>query len=240
MNAVTVSKLIDLNRQFYQSFAQQFAATRRRLQPGVLAILEGIPNDADILDLGCGNGELAHQLASRAHGGIYQGLDFSAELVNLAQANVTAPLQATFYVADLTSGDWDDQISALEFDRVFAFAVLHHIPGAHLRQEVLQKVRGHLKSRGCLFLSLWQFLNSPRLRARVQPWESVGLSKDDVDPGDYLLDWRHGGYALRYVHHFNQEELGTLAQETGFQVRETFHSDGEGGILGLYQSWEPI
>jgi hypothetical protein len=32
----------------------------------------------------------------------------------------------------------------------------------------------------------------------------------------------------------------TLAHSTGFQVIETFHSDGEGGILGLYQLWKPL
>jgi 2-polyprenyl-3-methyl-5-hydroxy-6-metoxy-1,4-benzoquinol methylase len=240
VDTATIFKLINLNRQFYQSFAQQFSTTRARLQPGVLAILEQTPRHADILDLGCGNGELARQLASRAHSGIYHGLDFSTELVNLARAKITTPLQATFNVADLTSGDWQDQLSAQEFDIVFAFAVLHHIPSNQLRRDVLHKAREHLKSGGRLFLSSWQFLDSPRLQARLQPWESVGLSESDVDPGDYLLDWRHGGYALRYVHHFSKEELEILAQETGFQTRETFHSDGEGGILGLYQYWDPL
>jgi hypothetical protein len=93
---------------------------------------------------------------------------------------------------------------------------------------------------GRLYLSHWQFLSSPRLRARVLPWESAGISESDVDPGDYLLDWRQGGYALRYVHHFSEEELAVLAEETGFQARETFLSDGEGGVLGLYQVWEPV
>jgi hypothetical protein len=32
----------------------------------------------------------------------------------------------------------------------------------------------------------------------------VGLSANDVDPGDYLLDWRSGGEGLRYIHHFSE------------------------------------
>ena len=58
-----------------------------------------------------------------------------------------------------------------------------------------------------------------------------------MDPGDYLLDWRSGGQGLRYVHHFSREELGALAAAYGFEVVETFESDGEGGRLGLYGVW---
>ena len=57
--------------------------------------------------------------------------------------------------------------------------------------------------------------------------------------GDYLLDWRRDGNGLRYVHHFNEEELAALASDSGFSVLETFNSDGESGNLGLYQVWRP-
>jgi hypothetical protein len=91
-----------------------------------------------------------------------------------------------------------------------------------------------------LFLSNWQFLNSVRLRSRIQPWEAVGLTRDQVDEGDYLMDWRRGGYGLRYVHHFSETELSELAHATGFKITETFYSDGEGERLSIYQTWEPL
>ena len=68
----------------------------------------------------------------------------------------------------------------------------------------------------------------------------IGLSSEDIDPGDYLLDWRRGGHGFRYVHHFSQDELLSLAEKTGFKVVESYLSDGEGGNLGLYQVWEKI
>jgi hypothetical protein len=67
----------------------------------------------------------------------------------------------------------------------------------------------------------------------------IGITPEQVDSGDYLLDWRQGGYGLRYVHHFDQAELGELAQRTGFRILETFNSDGNGGRLSLYQVWQP-
>ena len=125
----------------------------------------------------------------------------------------------------------------VEFGFVLAFAVLHHIPGKELRRQILRKVRRLLKYKGSFIHSEWQFLNSPRLVARIQPWSTLGLSELAVDPGDYLLDWRQGGSGLRYVHFFQIEELQQLADISGFQVVETFYSDGVGKHLGLYQTW---
>jgi hypothetical protein len=95
-----------------------------------------------------------------------------------------------------------------------------------------------LKPDGLFIHSHWQFLNSERLQARIQPWETAAISSSDVDANDYLLDWRSGGAGLRYVHCFDESELYVLARSAGFDVVETFHSDGETKNLGLYQIWK--
>jgi len=118
--------------------------------------------------------------------------------------------------------------------------VLHHLPGASLRSQVLRQARRLTLPSGELIHSEWTFLNSSRLRGRIQPWEVAGLSAADVDPGDYLLDWRGGGYGLRYVHHFSGPELDELAVHSGYRVRTSFLSDGEGGKLSLYQAWTAV
>lgn len=243
MDADTSQRLIDLNLQFYQTFAQPFSATRQRLQPGARRIVDQIPVEADVLDLGCGNGELWRALAARGQRGAYRGVDFSpgllqhaAELTLLSQY----PGQAIFLNVDLSQPDWPGDLSIPPVDVITAFALLHHLPGAERRRQFLKQARGLLKPLGRLFLSNWQFLSSARLRSRIQPWEAIGLSGEQVDAGDYLIDWRRGGYGLRYVHHFTEAELAELAQTTGFQILETFYSDGEGGRLSIYQTWEPL
>jgi tRNA (uracil-5-)-methyltransferase TRM9 len=241
-----VSHLLAVNRQFYQTFGLRFSEKRQRAQPGVMRVLASMPMEAKILDLGCGNGEFACQLAQHGHRGGYIGLDFSPELLAEAQVALQDCLpdeyQARFELqqVDLSSPTWASHFEPSSFDFITAFAVLHHIPGEALRCEIMHKVHQLLVPGGRFIHSVWQFLNSPRLAARIQLWESVGLSEADVDPGDYLLDWRHGGAGLRYVHHFNPEELATLAEETGFTILESFHADGQGGRLGLYQTWSSI
>jgi SAM-dependent methyltransferase len=235
VNPTTLSCLLDLNRQFYQTFAMAFSATRQRLQPGVMRILGQVSQADSLLDLGCGNGELARQLARQGSAGDYTGLDFSSTL--LEQAAAGQPANFHFLQADLSTTEWDAPLKGCHYNSILAFAVLHHLPGIDLRLQVLHKVRSLLPTGGYFIHSEWQFLNSPRLTARIQPWEAIGLSGSDVDPGDYLLDWLQGGKGLRYVHHFSETELEELASLTGFEVVETFLSDGENHRLGLYQVW---
>ena len=242
MNADTVARLLSLNKQFYQTFGREFSYTRQHLQPGVQRILDTLTGDESLLDLGCGNGELARERMRRGQCGPYTGLDFSLPLLQVARHGwEDAP--ATFLRADLSTTDWDKHLTVpirQTFDLVTAFAVLHHIPGSALRLGILQKVHNLLRSGGLFIHSEWQFLKSDKLKSRVQSWQEIGLSEEDVDPGDYLLDWRSGGRGLRYVHHFVEAELDALAIASGFRVRMAFLSDGDNGQLGLYQIWEKI
>lgn len=247
---MTAQRIVDLNRQFYQTFAAQFSATRQRLQPGVVRLQARISRAARLLDLGCGNGELWRALARGGHYGGYLGVDFSPALLAHAPLNAPIPTEtpaqpltganrsAEFIPIDLTGPDWRLVQERAPFDLAVAFAVLHHIPGRALRLQLLRNLRACLPVGGLFFVSNWQFLNSPRLAARIQTWALAGLDSALVDPDDYLLDWREGGAGLRYVHHFSPAELEGLAAESGFTVLESFLSDGKSGNLGLYQVWK--
>lgn len=239
VNSVTEQRLIDQTRRFYNEHGRDFSDTRLRLQPGVSQLVGNLHGDETILDLGCGNGELARTLSQRGHKGSYVGLDFSLPLLSEAERKAfTFPVK--FLVADLTSPGWASIIGSIQFDLVFAFAFLHHIPGTALRLLILEKVRHLLKQEGRFINSNWQFLDNPRLKARLQPWELIGLKPQDVDPNDYLLDWKRGSKGLRYVHHFDENELGEMAGKSRFGIVETFYSDGENKRSGLYQIWKKI
>jgi len=240
MNSAIAARLIELNKDFYTRFGDSFSATRQRIQPGVRRVLEMLKGDEHILDLGCGNGELARVLAQRNHHGSYLGVDFSLPLLRNADA-IPENLSATFQAVDITAlYNSEFLIRNYKFDVVFSFAVLHHIPSRELRSNILHTVHQLLKPNGFFIHSNWQFLNSEKLKARIQPWDVAATSESEVDAGDYLLDWRSGGTGLRYVHHFDEVELKELASTSGFQVNEIFYSDGETGNLGLYQVCQKI
>lgn len=233
MQPDVAERLRRINREFYQAFAGPFASTRRRLQPGAAAIAGRLPSQAGVLDLGCGSGELARTLHRSGHAGAYLGLDQCAPLLEAAR-RASLP-QAEFQLADLADPHWT-RLTRPPYDWVLSLAVLHHLPEPD-RRPFLQAVRSVMAPHGSLAVSVWQFHHSPRLMNRTVPWASVGLDPAQVEPGDYLIDWRHGGVGLRYVHAFDEAELRRLAQEVGFQWAERFESDGQAGRLGLYAIW---
>ncbi len=235
MNSVTAERLLAINREFYNRFGSQFSSTRQRLQPGVKKILETIQDDS-VLDLGCGNGHFLREISRRGHKQTLLGLDFSLPLLRDAES---AP-GVEFREVDLSQlSAFGLQLSVdVGWDVITMFATLHHIPSNEMRLDILQTVRKLLKDDGKFILSNWQFLNSAKLKSRIQSWDKVGINENDLDEGDYLLDWRSGGEGLRYVHHFSAGELLGLAEQAGMRVTASFSSDGDGGNLGLYQIWE--
>ena len=236
MNSLTAQRLLAINHEFYNRFGDQFSATRQRLQPGVKKILDSIQEDVSVLDLGCGNGHFLREISKRGYKQPLLGVDFSLPLLR----NAESTLGVEFREVDLTKlSAFSDQLLAVGglWSVVTMFATMHHIPSTELRLDILRTVKKLLKPGGRFILSNWQFLNSEKLKARIQPWSRVGLADEDVDEGDYLLDWRSGGEGLRYAHQFSAEELLGLCNQAEMSLSKSFLSDGENGRLGLYQVW---
>ncbi len=192
----------------------------------------------NMLDLGCGNGNLAAWLVEQDYRGWYTGVDQSTGLLKQTRAGND---RFTFLAVDLAQPDWLTELPTRPFDLVTAFAVLHHLPGEGMRIRLMREIKRLLAPDGKFIHSVWQFNSSPRLVKRIQPWQAIGLSSADVDEGDALLDWRAEAEdqpaALRYVHAFGESELQRLAEKSGFRILESWQSDGKEGCLGLYQVW---
>jgi SAM-dependent methyltransferase len=257
MNSQTVQALIQINQVFYDAYGAPFAATRQRIQPGIRQLMRDISMRGDWLDLGCGNGSVLTAWAETASTGSYTGLDFSQVLLKEAELRAIeikkAGKEVWLQCANISDGEWGSVLSTLskkadgfpeKFDGVMSFATIHHIPGFYNRLVFFQQAHQWLKPEGIVLLSCWQFQNSPKLVSRIQPWSMAAIDPDQLEPGDTLLDWRaiapgqNQKAGLRYVHLLSREELAKLAEESGFEVIQTFESDGEGGRLGLYQVWK--
>lgn len=232
MKTTTARRLLHLNRRFYDTFAAEFAASRSALQPGIVRALGRIGVTDVLLDVGCGDARVGRALAAgqipHASARHYVGVDSSP-----AMLGQTALPDSELAVADFSRKGWTRQI-ARSYDAVVCFSALHHLPGPRRRLRLLRDLHGLLRPGGWLAISVWQFLHVPRLRRKIVPWRSVGLSADDVDESDYLLDWQRGGRGLRYVHQFEESELIGLCHKAGLTVHECFRSDGETGDMGLY------
>ncbi len=237
MREEVINLLNNLNRTFYDELAEAFAASRGPSEPGLVRALAQVQPGARVLDLGCGQARVAALLPAGCE---YVGLDFSAEMLAIAERAVnTAHLShASFIIADLLDPTWPTLVDG-PYDWVVLRAVLHHIAGAENRQAVLQRAASCLAPQGRILLANWQFLEIERLRRRLLPWDTVGLSPDDVEPGDYLLNWQREGYGIRYVHWIGEDETATLAAAAGRSVDVLFRADGHHNNLTLYAILSP-
>ncbi len=230
MRPEIVKKLLALNRHFYEANAADFSQSRQGINPGFARVRELLPHPCPrLLDVGCGNGRFGQYAQQHQAVGAYVGVDFSGGLLDVARAQVAG----AFYGRDLTEpGCLDDGLG--QFEAIVCLAVLHHIPGRDNRLQLLRGMRDRLGSDGRLFLSTWQFATNPRQQRKIRPWSEIGLSPEDVEPGDHLLTWQRGESAYRYACHLDATAIIHLAAAAGLTIMQQFESDGREGNLGLY------
>lgn len=234
MREDVVQRLLALNQEFYDAQADSFSGSRVSAQPGFSRLLPHLPEPCPrFLDVGCGNGRFAQFLQAQNRIGEFVGVDFSEELLADAAKNAVG----TFHQRNLLEPNCLNGLG--RFPAISCLAVMHHLPAKANRLRLLREIKEHLAENGRLLISNWQFMDSSRQRRKVQDWAEIGLTTADVEPNDYLLAWRRGGFALRYACHINAAETAKLAAAAGFSIVGQFRSDGKEGNLSLYTVLTP-
>jgi SAM-dependent methyltransferase len=100
------------------------------------------PGCRDVLEVGCGTGALARQMAGRAERVV--GLDLSPEMVRLAAEKSRGYRNVEFSLADVLEWEWP----AEAFDCIVSVATLHHMP----LDLILEKMKSALRPGGKLIV----------------------------------------------------------------------------------------
>ena len=185
MDDMSAEKLLELNRRFYNKLADPFADSRHQPAPGFSRLL-AYSGGTIALD-----GLRRRALAASRGRGVrrrLRGIDFSEKLLASAAARLPADLDSAFRVRNLAAEGALDGLG--RFSLIACLAVLQHVPGRERRARLLREMGEHLQPEGRLFLSTWQFLDSPRQREKIVPWEEAGLDPAVLEPDDYLLTWQ--------------------------------------------------
>jgi SAM-dependent methyltransferase len=106
-------------------------------------VLARLTENADVLELGCGPGADAVQLARGRH---YVGVDLSSVQLDIARAYVP---DGTFLHADFTAVEFPGE----SFDAVVSFLVFNHVPAGE-QGPTFRRIHTWLRPRGLFCASL--------------------------------------------------------------------------------------
>jgi trans-aconitate 2-methyltransferase len=153
-----------------------------------------------ILDLGCGDGKITAEIATRVPRGSVLGVDPSRDMVAFASSRFGAPAHPNlrFEVADARSLSYRS-----EFDLVVSFNALHWVPE---QRSALQAIGAALKPGARAIL---RFVSQGERKCLEDVIEEV---RQRGRWADYFP-----GFRRPYIH-FTPEEYRSLAEGCGFRV----------------------
>ncbi|MCH9744705.1 MAG: methyltransferase domain-containing protein [Gammaproteobacteria bacterium] len=152
---------------------------------------------ADILDVGCGDGEISKWLAQRAPEGHTIGIDRSADMIQHATQQHKSIANLSFKKLDAIDIDYDNK-----FDLITSFSCIHWI---EKKAQLLKKMSRALKPHGAILLTF-----------------PVGDGDEVIEHVPRILNqdkWQqhYGEYTLP-VHWVTMHELKQWLQDTAFTV----------------------
>jgi len=221
MNRELAKKILEQTRASYDAAAVKFAHSRWRAWPIMQATIDKYVQPGQrVLDVGCGNGRLWESLKPK--GVSYLGVDSSQELINLAPQD-----GARFQVKDILDLDFKQ-----EFDAVFTFAVIGHLPSPELRLKALKNIFAALKPGGYFICTNWNFWRLSRREKTIWRYKIFERVKGERglpacagrgfrDIMTYFQDEK-GAHPL-YYYAFTLGELRRLMSRAGFLIKESYY-----------------
>jgi trans-aconitate 2-methyltransferase len=160
-----------------------------------------------VLDLGCGNGKVAAEIAARVPEGSVVGIDASADMIAFASDHFgsTALCNLRFETADIRCLPFRE-----EFDLVVSFNALHWIPE---QDQALRSIHSAMKPNG---LAQVRLVPAGRRKSIENVLEETRLSPNWVR---YFQEF-HDPYL-----HLTSEQYAALAERNSLHVRRIHTED---------------
>jgi SAM-dependent methyltransferase len=149
------------------------------------------------LDVGCGTGSLATEIASRSPSAQVDGVDASPVYIEYVRVRNPSP-KLTFRVGDACALDYADKT----FDRVLSQLALHFIPRVH---DAVAEMRRVAKSGAVVAAAVWDarggyvtnrifYDTAAALDPRANERRARNYTRPMTRPGELAAAWRRAGF----------------------------------------------
>lgn len=237
MRKKTAQKILGQVRVSYHSISHEFSDSRRYAWQDFNFFKKYLFENAEIVDLGCGNGRLISFLEQFFLGAPFRYIGIDNSSVLLEKAHQAFPRQL-FLPGDQLEIPVDDA----QTDLVFSIAAFHHIPSRLLRQKALQEIVRILKPGGTVILSVWNLWQWKYWRENLSAWLRSLFTFGSYAPNDLYIPWKNSQgktVSKRYYHNFLPSELARLVRQSGLEIREHY-AVKKGLKLPFLQSYNQI
>jgi 2-polyprenyl-3-methyl-5-hydroxy-6-metoxy-1,4-benzoquinol methylase len=177
--------------------------------------------NAELLDIGCGNGNTVLQVASRFK--YVYGLEYTNQhLADFERLKVDFEAQnAEFVCADISAGPFHKEV-----DRLLSFEVIEHLP----TEEAVQNYSKSLKEGGLCAISVpnkWWIFETHGASLPLLPWNRVPFFS-------WLPKPLHERWALARI--YTRSRIQKLLENSGFEVMEMHYVTAPMDVV----KWKPL
>jgi ubiquinone/menaquinone biosynthesis C-methylase UbiE len=191
----------------YNQIAKQFSQTRYKIWPGVKKFLNSIPDNAFILDAGCGNGK---NMLETNHN--FFGIDTSKMLIQIAKEKTKSKTNIIGF--DLVSICNMETINNNTYDAIISIAVLHHLSSLIDRITAIKEMIRVCKVGGSILFTVWKLESNEVYDKGLSVVDKLPI--DTIDPHDKIILWKDpfnsNKIHKRFYHFFTFKELIELIE----------------------------
>ncbi len=201
-------------KQDFEEIAPFFSETRQRFWPDLTFLMDLVEEGDRILDAGCGNGRLLEGIWREVE---YVGIDSSSILIELAREKYGGRKGVKFLCGDVLNLPFPDN----SFDKVFAIALLHHLPSQEFRIQAVKEIKRVLKSGGLAIFTVWNLWQPKYFLYLLRSFFADFLPGFKIDFRDAFIPWKRGrSKVFRYVHAFTLKELVKTVEKGGLRIKK--------------------